>query len=372
MLRRSTVTWVLFLAAVGGLPPAQAAAAQGPCTTATHCIVRPRFTASITDVRVSGTLSNRYVTLLVRFQNPGATSVRLGYVARSPSLTDDRGRRYTLNGEVRGLGEIDGSSVDPKFEIPSGEWADARLEFGLNTNELVGTRYDLEFAVREILPVAGNQIRLGNEHLLAWEGLAPPGATPPAAPLVATKPTRVAPGCEERPRCTESGPLTLEVTRMTSALSGRELIITSVIRARNTFSAPLILAYQKSTGEMTDNAGNRFEVDLRFEGRIRGIGETDGEKADPSFTLEPGGEGTFSIAVSRYVGNREPQGQVFTLDFVLEELGVLPSRQITKLRERAITFGDLKLTTADAASAAVEEAGRGVLNGLIKRLKGNN
>jgi hypothetical protein len=119
-----------------------------------------------------------------------------------------------------------------------------------------------------------------------------------------------------------------------------------------------------------DDAGNRYQVDGRYRDRVRGIGEVDGTKADPQFVLQPGESGSFSIATSRYFRDEERRGNVYTMDFVLESLAVTASKQITSIREWAVSFPDLTLTTADAAAAAAENAGRGILGGVINRIRG--
>ncbi|MCP5271404.1 MAG: hypothetical protein H6932_09230, partial [Burkholderiaceae bacterium] len=177
----------LLLVAGAGLSSAPAAA-QGPCPGEPLCREVPKFTATITEFRVSpNTRGNRPVHLAVRFTNRSSEPLVLGYVDRSAAAHDDRGNAYTLQNsrKLTGIGRIERNRFDPKFTLGPGESADARMElnFHVGRNVIVGTTFDLAFGVREIDPLPGQQYRLGREHALSWQGLRHgDGGQAPAAP----------------------------------------------------------------------------------------------------------------------------------------------------------------------------------------------
>jgi hypothetical protein len=135
---------------------------------------------------IPGTFPSRVVSLTVRFRNTTGGPLILGYVIGSGLVTDDLGNRYTIkrNG-VSGLGDVYSGSVDPKFALQAGESGDGKFEFTWQPGSAVpGTRFDAEFAVRELEPLAGgNQWRPGREHALLFRGFGKPAVADASTPV---------------------------------------------------------------------------------------------------------------------------------------------------------------------------------------------
>ena len=63
---------------------------------------------------------------------------------------------------MRAIGEIVGTSIDPKFTLQPGEASDARFELVWEPNKAAaGKLFELDLAVREIANGAGDQLKLG-------------------------------------------------------------------------------------------------------------------------------------------------------------------------------------------------------------------
>jgi hypothetical protein len=152
--------------------PAVAPPIPSICAMGTNCTETATFAATIMDFRPSVSGRYRLATATVRFQNKTSQPLILGYVRESGLLLDNKGNRYAVNdATVRGMGVISGTSFDPKFTLRAGEAADARFEFGWESDgrTVFGTVYDpLELTLREIDVAGMNQYRLGREHALSF------------------------------------------------------------------------------------------------------------------------------------------------------------------------------------------------------------
>ena len=341
-----------------------------PCEGVTHCTSTSTFVAALADFRESSASYYRLLGVTVRFQNRTDRPLTLAYVAGSGLGTDDQGNRYEMQPQsLRGLGEVRGNTFDAKFTLRPGETADARLEFAFRPGTaIVGTRFVLEMAVREIDPLPGDQWRLGREHSLQWQGLgevpvvaaAPEGPTP-AAPASVTTPPEPPPAdpCAEKARCYATGPFLAEVTRFSDSKVSYYHILTYTVRFRNLSSEPLVLAYAGGTAVALDDQGNRYGPS--GSNHLKGMGISQGNRADPSFRLKPGEarDATFQVA---FRPGRAVLGTVYTVDFAVEELEILPRNQIRTAREYAVGFRDLTLSGPNPASAA-----KGVLDALRGR-----
>ena len=60
--------------------------------------------------------------------------------------------------------------------------------------------------------------------------------------------------------------------QVTASNSGAYQLVRLNVKFRNVSSEPLILAYQKSSGSMIDEQGNRYTIDTRYPDRVKGIG----------------------------------------------------------------------------------------------------
>jgi hypothetical protein len=77
--------------------------------------------------------------------------------------------------------------MDPKFTLPAGGAGDARLELWWPPyGKLAGVNYEMEFSIREMNRVEGNQWTLGDESLIHYSGMANGMGVPPvSAPMSA-------------------------------------------------------------------------------------------------------------------------------------------------------------------------------------------
>lgn len=368
---------LVLLATMTLAPSARAQAAA--CTGVPNCQDAGAFTAQLTDVRTSTAGRFKVVSVTVRFTNRRSAPVVLGYVAGSGLVTDDQGNRYevasgTATG-VRGIGLVQATMVDPQFALRPSEGGDARFEFLFPAgNRIVGTVFNLNLAVREIEALPGNQFRLGREHLLQYGALAN-GMTAAAAPAAGpaslsamaptTAPVAGPDACAGVARCANAGPFTATIQQVTASTVSTWHLVRFTLQLRNTAAEPLVLAYVESSGSMTDNLGNRYVLDSRVQGRVMGIGLTNRLQADPQLVLRPGESRTISVEYGRRVG-RTQIGTSFSPDLVLQQLEILPSRQIRPARDFSLNFRDL---TAGGAAVPAVDAINGIATGLRQLIK---
>lgn len=387
---RRAATALLFGA--GAALSSAPADAQGICPGQPLCREVPKFTATITEFRVSpNTQGNRPINLAVRFTNRSSAPLVLGYVDRSATAHDDRGNAYTLQNsrKLTGIGRIERNRFDPKFTLGPGESADARMElnFFVNRNVIVGTSFDLSLGVREIDPLPGQQYRLGREHALSWQGLrhgdgeqapAGPGAAavaatgtpPPATDAAPTAATAGGDACAGALHCTVSGPVLARVMGVAPAApKGNNQEVTVRIAFQNLGDVPMILNYKQGTGIMLDEKGERYIVDSRYRESVQGMPVSTRERASSQFTLAAGESRTAAFIFRRYVG-RVPPGTVFAPQLAVEQYQLLPSNQLQLVREYALGFGEVPGGGAlGGAAADLQQLGNAInaLGELFKK-----
>jgi len=350
-------------AAAAGQAPGKptAPARSSVCGGTPHCTEVTPFAATVTDFRTSSAGATKVVTINMRFQNRTDAPLILGYVQGSGIVTDDRGNRYVVSGQgsLRGIGEIASGRFDPKFTLQPGEASDARIEFQWTPQrgQIFGTTYGVELAVREIESLPSDQYQLGKEYALKLDGFtagtpvasAPPGAG--AAPAGAGAATAAAPAdapdaCAGRERCYNAGPFAAEVTQVTTSKVTYYLYVHLNVQVRNVSAQPLILGWQYGAGAVIDDAGNRYAAKT-----VKGIGLVTGNSADPQFALNPGQSRAFTIDYVVRPG-RAVVGTSYTADFVLQQLEILPSRQVRSVREYAVSYQDLRAGNSSSGAAA--------------------
>src|SRR5665213_1740514 len=221
----------LLAACLSAIAATSLLAQAGPsCPSKTSCAETASFVANVTDFRTSVSGRYRIVATTIHFTNKLNHSLILGYVPGSGITTDDRGNRYSIGGpsNVRGIGLISSGALDVKFILQPGESSDARFEFGWQPgNEIYGTAYEVELAIREIDPVSEHQYTLGKEHWLRFSGFgsAPSVAAASPAPVAsssagAAAAAAVAPivdACAGRSKCYGSGPFVAEWSQSRSS-----------------------------------------------------------------------------------------------------------------------------------------------------------
>lgn len=181
---------MLLLAALPAWGAAQAAgapqtapAAQNPqrtgiCGGQPLCYETSDFAAFITDYRVSdGGSGIKVMDATVRFQNKTNQPLILGYTQGSAMAIDDQGNRYGLNGwaganALRGIGQVAGNQIDPKFVLQPGGVGDAIFEWAGRPTGTAGVTYEHDVTIREITALEGHQFALAGEFPIQFRGLA--------------------------------------------------------------------------------------------------------------------------------------------------------------------------------------------------------
>jgi hypothetical protein len=286
----------------------------------------PILSATVTSVETDpGANGWRYLTQTIHFHNLTKQSMILGLDPAKVTSTDDRGNAYgTMS--VRGIGQIAGSRVDPKFVLAPDAGGDVLLEMRWRGAAVFGTVFDLKLPVRVIVPLEAGQFKLGEEHLLSFTGL--------KAGLVA-----VPKGAESLPdklpdNTINAGPFTMQITKMTPSKTARTHAASFSARIKNTSGKPIVLAYEAGSSFGVDDQGNRYGP---YDTGVSGIGISTSIKADPQLTLGPGESKDVQFTVFRRLG-REVAGTMLTYYVSLTQLEVLPANQIRTMRQYSLTF----------------------------------
>lgn len=328
------------------------------CGGSTRCVETRSFVATVANFRISKSGRNRVLTATVNFRNKTGQPLTLGYVSESGVALDARGNRYLITDykTVRGIGVIiNGMALDTKFTLAPGDASDARFELvGEPGQDATGATYELDLAVREILPTATEQFRLGSEHTVHFDQLAEGGAA--AAPAAAKAPAAATDPCGGSSRCYNAGSFVADVVQLsaTSMSAGaRHQSISLNIRFRNISDKPIILAYKSATSSGLDNFGQKF-----YWGRpgthdtsVQGIGMVTGRAADTQFALAPGQGRSATFGLIRYQAV-PPIGNAWNYNVVIDELEILPGQQVRTVRENSLSFQNLTAAGSFAAAAA--------------------
>lgn len=362
--------------------------AATPCPRVGACAEVSSFSAQVSDFRTSTVdRGTRVLTATVRLTNRTAQPLVLGYVSGSAVGIDDQGNRYVVSGAdaVRGIGEITANSFDPKFALRPGESADARFEFTLritSRDQIIGTAYDLDLALRQIDPLAGNQFRLGREHSLHFSGfgrggaVAASGSGASAASVPGMAPPAAAPPadgdqCRGRQRCYAAGTFVAELTQLTPSTEGRHHVLRATIRLRNMSAERIVLAYKAKSSGITDNLGNQYYWGRpgTYDMSAAGIGKVEGAQADAQFSLAPGEARDARLTLYRFDGAAKAKGTTFSesVSFVLLE--PLPGGQVRVGREFAVSFNDVATGGGDATIQTGMSAAQRLLEAMRKPRK---
>lgn len=350
--------WLLFAAAV-----ASAAGSKGCPAPAATCVETSSFTAAVTNFRTSTQGKNRLVTATVRFENRTNQPLALGYVRDSGIALDDLGNRYAVAGAnaVRAIGEVVGTTFDPKFVLQPGEGRDARFELAWEPGkEPVGATFELDLAVREIALVTADQYRLGQEHVVHFASLAQATAKP-AAPAVANTAKPVVPAaakdpCEGSPRCYSAGTFIAEVMQVSATAmtpGARHQSVALNIRFRNVSDKPIILAYRSNSSAGLDNFGNGYTWGRpgTHDTSVKGIGILTGRAVDTQFALTPGQSRAATFNIIRF-NAKPPIGNAWNYDVVIDEVEVLPGQVVRSARQNSLSFASLTAGTFRGSTAA--------------------
>jgi hypothetical protein len=323
--RRAAFACCALICAAGFL-----AASREPALAAQQ-VQNPDFSATVTSVETSpGANGWRYLTVSVHLRNLTKQPLILALDPGKVSATDDRGNAYAVT-QVRGIGEIRGTVVDPKFVLPAEDGADALVEMRWrgDRNAIFGTTFDLTLPARVVVPLEGGQFKLGTERLVRFTGLKSGlTATPKEAGQLP-------------PNTVDAGPFTMQILRLTPTTSGNRRLHTATLSARiqNTSAKPLVLAYEGTSSFGVDDQGNRYGYGTpgTHDTSVSGIGLSTRNTADPQFVLAPGESREVQFRVVRPLG-RDTAGTKLTYYVALAELETLPGNQIRQVRQYSLAF----------------------------------
>lgn len=357
---------VCCLALAAGLAHA---AAPKSCPAAS-CAETTSFTATVTNFRTSTQGRYRVLTATVRFENRTDKPLALGYVRDSGVALDDLGNRYAVAGAnaVRAMGEVAGTTFDPKFVLQPGEGRDARFELTWEPNKQpAGATFELDLAVREIAPVTADQYRLGQEHVVHFASLAQASAKPAAAAVADAAapvvPAAVKDPCGGSPRCYNAGTFVAEVMQVSASAmtaGARHQGVAINIRFRNVSDKPIILAYRSGSSAALDNFGNGFTWGRpsTHDTSVKGIGMLAGRAVDTQFALTSGQSRSATFNIIRF-NAAPPIGNAWNYDVVIDEVEVLPGQVVRSARQNSLSFASLTAGTfrgTDAAAGTADAA----------------
>jgi hypothetical protein len=157
-------------------PAASSAADSGlVCGNTPYCAETNDFAAVVTNFRTSELRGYKVIDAVVRFRNKTAKPLILAYAQGSGTAVDDKGNRYVVYGAngVRGIGQVYGSTFDPKFSLQPGGTGDAQFELmWYPGQQIYGFQFELNLTVNTVNSYEGNQHSLGGEFPLHYEKLA--------------------------------------------------------------------------------------------------------------------------------------------------------------------------------------------------------
>jgi hypothetical protein len=144
------------------------------CANQPLCYETADFAATVIDFRTSVSGGYHIIDATLRIQNKTPNQLVLGYNNGSGAALDDQGVRYSVGGgnALRGMGLVNGQSVDPKFSLRPGSYGDVRFELLGGGAQVYGLTYELDITVSEVNVLEGNQHSLGGEFPLQFQGLA--------------------------------------------------------------------------------------------------------------------------------------------------------------------------------------------------------
>jgi hypothetical protein len=368
----------LMACVLGAAAAAHAIAAPAACAGASHCTDLGPFTASVVRVNVTrqdSVTAYQGVRTTVRFTNVSAAPLILGYRDHSSAVTDDQGLAYRWSAKSYGIGVVGRDSADPQFQLAPGESREASfdgvLQYSLR-RQVPGTVFSHDITIVQLGRAEGRRVRELRDHVVGFTGLTassgfaaganpvPPIGSPSfpsaAAPTAgaAPPPQSASAECAGAPpgACQATGPLLAQVVRISASESGNVTAYHTVrlmLRLTNTSADPLILAYKKGSGTMTDNNGQAY----RWGTKAAGIGVVDGGSADPQFRLGPGEsrEAAFESTLQYNVRNGRP-GTVYSQDMTIAQLAIVGPSQVRTLHEYALGFSNLSVGAGSAGAMA--------------------
>lgn len=292
------------------------------------------FTATVTSFQtyIAGQANHHYIALAIHFRNNTDKAVILGLNRDGTKASDEQGNRYDVV-QAYGIGSVSGSDVDPKFVLPAHGAGDAHLVLLWKGNSIFGVTFDLNLAVKELSKLTGGQYQIGPESVLGFEGLK----------------TGLAVALENAPEISQhvvqAGPFNARITHSKFGKGSYSYPIAGdfTVQLENKSDKPLVLAVEHDSITGIDDEGNYYGGVKGPGGyaNATGIGEATKDQADPQFVLAPGEVKEFHITIGR--SRAKTYGSEFVLNFALDELEILPSKQIREVRQYSVTFPKIRM-----------------------------
>lgn len=294
---------------------------------------KTKFVATLTSFQTSlGYQANKHlIWAVVHFRNKTDKPLILGLNREGTNASDEQGNRYAV-ADAFGIGNAARSNLDAKFVLPGGGSGDALILLQWQGGGVYGVTFDLNLAVKEITHVKADEYEIGSESTIGFTDLK----------NGLTFSLENAPDISKH--IVDAGPFTARVTRSKFGKGSYSYPVASdfTVELENKSDKPLVLAIEADSIFGTDDEGNLYGGNgSAGYGKATGIGLTNREKADPQFVLAPGEVKEFHLAIGR--GRAQTLGTNFTLNFQLEALEILPSKQIREVRQYSFTFPKIRM-----------------------------
>lgn len=295
---------------------------------------KANFVATVTSFQtyIAGQANHHYAAAVVHFRNKADHPLILGLNRDATKGSDEQGNSYHVV-QAYGIGSVSNSDIDPKFVLPAKGTGDALIVLSWQGNQVFGVTFDVHMAVKELSKLSGDEYKIGPESTLEFSGLKTGfSLTGENAPEVSK-------------HVVDAGPFTARITRSKFGKGSYSYPVAGdfTVELENKSDKPITLAIEHDSITGSDDEGN-FYGGMNGPGGFAtpsGIGLVSKEKADPQFVLAPGEVKEFHLTIGR--GRSRSAGSEFALNFALEALEILPSKQIREVRQYSVTFPKIRM-----------------------------
>lgn len=128
------------------------------------------------------------------------------------------------------------------------------------------------------------------------------------------------------------------------------------VQFRNVTNEPLILGYRAKSAKMADDLGNVYDWGRAgtYDRSVTGMGTVEARSAGADFLLQPGQQRTAAFELIRYATARKQLGASFPWNFAVQQLEILPSRQVQPGRQYSLNFQALDVRPPTAAGSPAQ------------------
>lgn len=358
----------------GARVPANAATTADACAGRTDCSASGDLMAELTRVTNSMSGTVPVTRIGVRFHNASGAPVTLCLMQYAQFGMDDRGLPYLANA-VQAIPVCEREPGNVTFTVAPGGSRDASLEYSYRgaRGAIRGTSASLNFAVRQIELVPGDQVKMLRVIPLVFRDVAVTGERAVAGVGPSPAGTPAAPGapgqseaCANVPNCYAAGPFSAQLTSVVPSQIANTRYLRLGVRIRNLGADRLILCFESGSGVVDDDRQNRYGLTASEASTVKGIGICYGQTANTQFTLAPGAtrDASFEFRTGIYAGT--VLGNTFAVNFALNKLDVLPGEQIQQSGQYVVNFEGV---TASGGPAAAGAKAAGLLDLLRQRMK---